>query len=352
MGTLDTVQQEQLEAIGTYLSQIREGQARTLEEISAKTYIPMRLLKAIESGQGKTLPEPVFIQGFIRRYADALGLDGVDLSQKFPVNITPLPVMTAPGAPRSAPAKTSLAAPREFRAKETASSGVSVSPTEDLDGTPRSRSLMPYIAGVALLALGGMALAVVQNLSSQQPSPPKPSVVLPPQPSPSGFSANTPPAPTGAPSPAPSPAVRISPSPAATPSQPAASPPTTATRNASPTASPSPANQTAASPSRSSNNAASNPNAPATNSTTNAPVNVELQTTDEAWVQVIVDGQVKAEGILPRGTRQTWTGNREVTVVAGNAGAVSVIHNGRSPKPLGAAGAVSEMTFKPEARPN
>lgn len=350
MGTLDTVQQEQLEAIGTYLSQIREGQARTLEEISAKTYIPMRLLKAIESGQGKTLPEPVFIQGFIRRYADALGLDGVDLSQKFPVNITPLPVMAAPGAPRSAPAKTGPAASREFRAKETASSP-SVSPTEDLDGTPRSRSLMPYVAGVALLAIGGMALAMVQNLSSRQPSPPKQSVVLPPQPSPNGSSANTSTAPTVAPSPASSPAARISPSPATTTSQPAASP-TPATRNASPTASPSPANQTAASPSRSSNNAASNLNAPATNPATNAPVNVELQTTDEAWVQVIVDGQVKAEGILPRGTRQTWTGNREVTVVAGNAGAVSVIHNGRSPKPLGAAGAVSEMTFKPEARPN
>ncbi|MCU0525387.1 MAG: DUF4115 domain-containing protein [Elainella sp. Prado103] len=348
MGTLDTVQQEQLEAIGTYLSQVREGQARSLEEISAKTYIPMRLLKAIELGQGKTLPEPVFIQGFIRRYADALGLDGIDLSQKFPVTVTPLPVMTAPTPTRSNSPKPNSSFSRELKTKE-ANQASSLSQPEELESNSRSRTLLPYIAAAGLLALGGIALAVVQNISARQPTTPKQAVVLPPQPSPVDTATPSPAAVSSSPGVSPAPATRTSPSPQAEVNAAASS-----TR---PNARPNATNQTpnaasASSPTPSPSSTAPTPQLSRSTSNPNAPVNVELQTTDEAWVQVIVDGQVKTEAVLPSGTRQTWTGNREVIVISGNAGAVSVIHNGRSPKPLGARGAVSEMTFKPEPKPN
>ncbi|HEY9662639.1 MAG TPA: helix-turn-helix domain-containing protein, partial [Allocoleopsis sp.] len=86
MDKLDSTQIEQLRAIGAYLYEIRQDQARSLEEIAAKTYIPLRLLKALEAGQEQILPEPVFIQGFIRRYGDVLGLDGTALSQQFPIH--------------------------------------------------------------------------------------------------------------------------------------------------------------------------------------------------------------------------------------------------------------------------
>jgi len=78
-------QAEQLREIGSKLSQERQARSISLEEIAAKTYIPMRLLGAIDAGRLDLLPEPVFIQGFIRRYADVLGLDGTALSKGFSI---------------------------------------------------------------------------------------------------------------------------------------------------------------------------------------------------------------------------------------------------------------------------
>lgn len=78
-------QAEQLREIGSKLSQERQTRSISLEEIAAKTYIPMRLLGAIDGGRLDLLPEPVFIQGFIRRYADALGLDGTALAKGFSI---------------------------------------------------------------------------------------------------------------------------------------------------------------------------------------------------------------------------------------------------------------------------
>jgi cytoskeleton protein RodZ len=315
VGTLDTVQQEQLRAIGTYLSQVRQEQERSLEDIAAKTYIPLRLLKAIEAGQEKPLPEPVFIQGFIRRYADALGLDGIDLSQKFPVHVTPLPMVTA------------VAPSRESRLSSASEpTYVHNAPIEDdLPRQPRSlrrsSDFLPYIAAAALLAFGGIALGIVRAISSRQPDgPTRSAVVLPAQPSVSASPE----------SPAPSPAA--SPTAQSPKASPKASPSPTA---ASTSTTPSPNTSTSSSPSASANNS-------------NAPVSVKLNLTDESWVQVVVDGEVKAEAVLPKGTQQSWSGQREIIVLAGNAGAVSVSHNGGAAQKMGALGDVSERTFAPK----
>ncbi|NJR66514.1 MAG: helix-turn-helix domain-containing protein [Leptolyngbyaceae cyanobacterium CRU_2_3] len=85
MEKLDSAQLDQLKEIGAYLRQVRQEQAKSLEEIATKTCIRLPLLRAIELGQEQVLPEPVFVQGFIRRYADVLGLDGTGLSRTFPV---------------------------------------------------------------------------------------------------------------------------------------------------------------------------------------------------------------------------------------------------------------------------
>jgi cytoskeletal protein RodZ len=57
-------------------------------------FIRPALLHALETGNDAELPEPVFVQGFIRRYADALGLDGQALSHEFAV--TPVDVLPTP----------------------------------------------------------------------------------------------------------------------------------------------------------------------------------------------------------------------------------------------------------------
>ncbi|HEY9630166.1 MAG TPA: RodZ domain-containing protein [Coleofasciculaceae cyanobacterium] len=80
-------QQEQvhrLMQIGAYLRQVREDHALSLEEVAARTLIQPRLLRAIEAGALHQLPEAVYIQGFIKRYADSLGLDGTDCAEAFP----------------------------------------------------------------------------------------------------------------------------------------------------------------------------------------------------------------------------------------------------------------------------
>ncbi|MGF1499128.1 MAG: RodZ domain-containing protein [Elainellaceae cyanobacterium] len=77
-------QSEKLAQIGDYLRQVREERLVSIEQISAHTMIQARLLRAIEEGDLSQLPEPVYIQGFIRRYAEALGLDGAELAHAFP----------------------------------------------------------------------------------------------------------------------------------------------------------------------------------------------------------------------------------------------------------------------------
>jgi cytoskeletal protein RodZ len=75
-----------LAEMGSELRRIREEKAISLEHVSAKTMIQPRLLNAIEEGKLDQLPEPVYIQGFIRRFADVLGLNGVEFAQAFPTN--------------------------------------------------------------------------------------------------------------------------------------------------------------------------------------------------------------------------------------------------------------------------
>jgi cytoskeletal protein RodZ len=83
--TFDQEQIEKLAEIGTHLRNIRNQKRISLEDVSAKTMIQRRFLDAIEQGQPEHLPEALYVRGFIRRYAEMLGLDGVQLSETFPL---------------------------------------------------------------------------------------------------------------------------------------------------------------------------------------------------------------------------------------------------------------------------
>jgi cytoskeleton protein RodZ len=159
---LDFSQIEQLKEIGDYLTQVRQQQAVPLEEVAARTYIPLRLLRAIEAGQTELLPEPVFIQGFIRRYADLLGLDGIALARSFSTE-------TRPPAPEPEPELPPQPAP------EAAPVAVERPPSE-----PLNLSFLPY-ALVGIAALGVFGYALNQYLSTpkvaQPPSQSQPATV-------------------------------------------------------------------------------------------------------------------------------------------------------------------------------
>ena len=82
-------QAKKLADLGQHLQYLRQKQHLTLEQVAEKTKIPVRILAAIESGRSEQLPEPVYIQGFIRRFADAIGADGAEFASAFPTEVEP-----------------------------------------------------------------------------------------------------------------------------------------------------------------------------------------------------------------------------------------------------------------------
>jgi cytoskeletal protein RodZ len=77
---------EILAKLGAQLYQKRQAQLLSLDEVAARTLIAPRVLGAIETGNLAELPEPIYIQGFLRRFADALGLDGAEFASRFPIH--------------------------------------------------------------------------------------------------------------------------------------------------------------------------------------------------------------------------------------------------------------------------
>ncbi|KQY77099.1 helix-turn-helix domain-containing protein [Brevundimonas sp. Root608] len=61
--------------LGDGLRLAREQSGRSLAELSAVTRVPVRYLTALEQNDFSTLPNRVFSIGYVRAYADALGLD-------------------------------------------------------------------------------------------------------------------------------------------------------------------------------------------------------------------------------------------------------------------------------------
>jgi cytoskeletal protein RodZ len=83
--SLDKQRAEKLAEMGAQLWTNRLEKGLSLEEMVVSTRIPRRLLQAIEEANLDDLPEPIYIQGLIRQYADALGFNGAEFSSSFPI---------------------------------------------------------------------------------------------------------------------------------------------------------------------------------------------------------------------------------------------------------------------------
>ncbi len=83
--SVEQLQAEMLASLGSQLWVTRTEQGLSLDEMVVLTMIPRRLLQAIEEGNLDDLPEPIYIRGLIRQFADALGLDGAEFAKTFPV---------------------------------------------------------------------------------------------------------------------------------------------------------------------------------------------------------------------------------------------------------------------------
>jgi cytoskeleton protein RodZ len=65
------------------LKRTRLSKNLTLEEISSQTKIQLHILKALDEGNLDSLPNKVFIKGFLRQYAQALGLKSSEVIEMY-----------------------------------------------------------------------------------------------------------------------------------------------------------------------------------------------------------------------------------------------------------------------------
>jgi cytoskeleton protein RodZ len=65
--------------IGAALQQERERQGLSLEDLEERTKIRTRYLRALENEDWDIIPGPTYVRGFLRTYAEALGLDPEEL---------------------------------------------------------------------------------------------------------------------------------------------------------------------------------------------------------------------------------------------------------------------------------
>ncbi|MFH0844038.1 MAG: RodZ domain-containing protein [Pseudomonadota bacterium] len=61
--------------VGTYLKSERENRSLSYDQVAQITKLRPYVLKALENEDWEKLPQPVFLKGFIRSYARALGLN-------------------------------------------------------------------------------------------------------------------------------------------------------------------------------------------------------------------------------------------------------------------------------------
>jgi len=90
-----------MEPVGQYLRRHREQAQMSVEEIARSTRVPMDSVARIEADQFDELPGEVFVRGFLKSYARALGLPAEEVLARYTASrrvawVTPLPLSTVP----------------------------------------------------------------------------------------------------------------------------------------------------------------------------------------------------------------------------------------------------------------
>lgn len=72
-------------SLGQRLREARESQGLSLEEIEASTRIRKSYLVAIEDEDYDSLPHPTYVRGFLKTYANRLGIDAAEILDLYPL---------------------------------------------------------------------------------------------------------------------------------------------------------------------------------------------------------------------------------------------------------------------------
>lgn len=71
------------ETFGTWLMTAREQRNLSLDDVAHITKIRKAILEALERGAMDELPERVFVTGYVRSYASAVGVDAAEAVRRF-----------------------------------------------------------------------------------------------------------------------------------------------------------------------------------------------------------------------------------------------------------------------------
>jgi cytoskeleton protein RodZ len=283
---------EQLHSIGAYLRQVRQEQGLSLDAVANQIFIRPVLLNALETGNDAELPEPVFVQGFIRRYADALGLDGQALSSEF--SVTPVDVLPTPELLEQADTN-GVVEPEtrhSIRVLEKAEAPAAVSPLP-------SKSPIPWIVGLGALLLAlGLGIWAIAGRDQTPSTVDEPVDELPSD----ELSSDE------------------------LPSDEAASlesdlAPESVEEGEPATLAPS----------------------------LEAPVVVDISLRERSWLSVTADGETVFEGTSEEGFEETWTAEDTLVLTTGNAGGVELAVNGDEAVVIGETGDVKTLTITPDS---
>jgi cytoskeletal protein RodZ len=275
---------------GANFRKAREAKGLPLEKIAAETRISTRFLTAIENEAFELLPGGIFNRGFIRAYADYLGLDSnqavADYDRMSSVNQEPADVL------------------------------------RDVDRVPaRSSDWNLYLVAAAILIVLMVAYYFVTRNPSTGSSQQTPAVASTTQPAQPPLDV---PVPTETPTPLPE-TLKTPPSPDASAAAQTATPPVTPVPS-KPTPSVVPP--------------------PASPSTSALAVNVNV--TDSTWMEVTTDGTVALAEILEPGANRHFSAERSIDVTIGNAAGATMQINGRDLGQLGTTGRVRKFKITPE----
>ena len=275
--------------IGPILEKARMERGLTLEEAEQATKIRKRYLSGLEREDYGVLPDAVYVRGFLKTYANYLGLDGDKLARE--LRDRRRPRRERSGATYEAPAASEfdrpLVNPGGLRNKE----------RPRVSGTT-IRALL--VAVLALAAVVGSLYYVGRGAQSNGESPEQ--------------------APPG------SEQKQAANGPQQRADQPAAEegPQGGPQRNAQ------------------GGGAGDQPAPPPQPETLTVQVSVEG---DPSWLSILADGELSYEQIAEPGFSQTFRAQREISIKTGNAGAVGVVVNGQDLGRLGESGEVLTRDF-------
>ena len=251
-----------MQELGMELKKIRESKGLSLDQVQQDTKIRSRYLEAIEAGDLSVLPGMVYARGFIKSYAEYLGIDGMELLARHG--------LAAENTP-------SVADDAEASLRRSAPTSVPVRKGFSLEGS----RMLPQIA-VAVVVLGVFTLvyAFVVNRGDGEKTTEKPAQTQTVDPAATDVA----------------PSVQeqaVQPAPAPAPEPPK---PKTVVQE---------------------QQKAQNRTTYAVTST--EPMTLQLNASDSCWVQVVADGQAVETGIIKAGETRAWKANQSVSILTGKS---------------------------------